>query len=81
MHGDGNGSGGLSLTPTATYVNNVNAGTATASYNYPGDANYEASSDTKTFTIAKAPTVDHGDDCGSARSSTTARRRPRARSR
>ena len=49
------GPGALSLTPTATYVNNVNAGTATASYNYPGDANYEASSDPETFTIDPKP--------------------------
>ena len=49
--------GGLSLTPTATYTNNVNAGTATASYSYAGDANHEASSDSKTFVIGKALTT------------------------
>src|SRR5690242_4819448 len=48
------GAGGLSLTPTADYANNINAGTATASYTYPGDANHDGSSDSKTFEIAKA---------------------------
>src|SRR5205823_5431878 len=48
------GAGGLSLKPAATYANNVNAGTATASYSFAGDANHEASSDRKDFTIGKA---------------------------
>src|SRR5947208_2247571 len=48
------GVGGLSLTPTPSYSGNTNAGTATASYTFPGDANHTGSSDSKTFTIAKA---------------------------
>ena len=51
------GAGGLSLTPTPVYANNTDAGTATASYSYTGDANHEASSDSKDFTIDKAPSV------------------------
>ena len=51
------GAGGLSLTPTADYANNIDAGTATASYSYTGDANHEGSSDSKDFTIDKAPSV------------------------
>ncbi|MGE5395255.1 MAG: hypothetical protein ACM3P1_10955, partial [Candidatus Saccharibacteria bacterium] len=51
------GAGGLSLTPLASYANNINAGTATASYTYAGDANHLGSSDSKTFTIDKAPSV------------------------
>jgi hypothetical protein len=49
------GAGGLSLTLTPTYADNTNAGTAKASYSYTGDANYLASSDSKTFTIGKFP--------------------------
>jgi hypothetical protein len=45
---------GLSLAPAAIYADNTDAGTATASYSYAGDANHEASSDSKTFTIDKA---------------------------
>ena len=48
------GAGGLSLTPTPGYSNNTNAGTATASYAYAGDTNHTGSSDSKSFTIAKA---------------------------
>jgi hypothetical protein len=53
------GPGGLNLTPTANYANNIAAGlnTATASYTFAGDANYEPSSDSKTFTIGKAATI------------------------
>ena len=51
------GPGGLNLTPAAVYANNTDAGTATASYNYPGDADYEASSDFEDFTIDKAASV------------------------
>src|SRR6185437_12920336 len=51
------GAGGLSLTPTADYANNTNAGTATASYTFAGDANHDPSSDSKNFTIDKAPSV------------------------
>ncbi|WP_035671471.1 T9SS type A sorting domain-containing protein [Flavobacterium sp. 83] len=47
----------LNATPTANYSNNTNAGTATASYAYAGDANHEASSDSKTFEIGKAASV------------------------
>ena len=55
------GVGNLSLSPTPIYTANLNAGPATASYNYAGDANREWSSDSETFTIAKAPstTVQH----------------------
>ncbi|WP_242918752.1 MBG domain-containing protein [Pontibacter liquoris] len=45
---------GLSLTPKAEYADNVNAGTATAGFDYVGDDNYLASSDSKTFQIGKA---------------------------
>jgi hypothetical protein len=48
------GAGGLNLTPAPTYASNINAGTATASYSYAGDANHEASADTKDFNIGKA---------------------------
>jgi hypothetical protein len=51
------GAGGLSLTPDPVYSNNINAGTANASYSYAGDANHEASSDSKDFTIDKAASV------------------------
>ena len=51
------GAGGLNLTPVANYANNINAGMATASYSYAGDNNYLPSSDSKDFTINKAPTV------------------------
>src|SRR5439155_236355 len=44
----------LSLTPTPGYTNNTDAGTASASYTFGGDANHTGSSDSKTFTIAKA---------------------------
>lgn len=48
------GAGGLNLTPAAIHANNTNAGTATASYSFAGDANHEASSDSRNFDIAKA---------------------------
>jgi Domain of unknown function (DUF5011) len=48
------GAGGLSQSLTVSYSNNTNAGTATASASYPGDANHNASSDSKNFTINKA---------------------------
>src|SRR5213080_1880983 len=44
----------LGLTPTPGYTNNTDAGTASASYTFGGDANHTGSSDSKTFTIAKA---------------------------
>ena len=44
----------LSLTPTPGYTNNTDARTASASYTFGGDANHTGSSDSKTFTIAKA---------------------------
>ena len=50
-------SDGQSGSLTVDYSNNVNAGTASASATYPGDANHEASSDSKTFTIDKAATT------------------------
>ena len=51
-------SGTADLTPSpATYSANTNVGTASASYNYPGDGNYNGSSDSTNFTIvAAAPT-------------------------
>jgi hypothetical protein len=48
------GAGGLNLAPAPVYANNTNAGSATASYTYPGDANHAGSSDSRSFTIAKA---------------------------
>jgi hypothetical protein len=48
------GAGGLNQTLTVGYSNNTDAGTATASAVYAGDANHGGSSDSKTFTIAKA---------------------------
>ena len=51
------GAGGLDLTPAASYADNINAGTATASYSYAGDDNHTGSSDSKTFTIDKAPST------------------------
>jgi len=48
------GAGGLSADPEPAHSNNTNAGTASASYSYAGDANHEGSSDSQTFTIAKA---------------------------
>jgi hypothetical protein len=48
------GAGGLSADPEPAHSNNTNAGTASASYSYAGDANHEDSSDSQTFTIAKA---------------------------
>jgi hypothetical protein len=47
----------LSLTPDPDYAGNINVGTATASYTYAGDANHTGSSDTKNFTIVKAPST------------------------
>src|SRR5438093_411157 len=48
------GAGGLNETPTANYANNTKAGTDRADYRYAGDANHEASSDSKDFAIGKA---------------------------
>jgi hypothetical protein len=48
------GAGGLNLTPVASYSNNTDAGTVTASYSFAGDTNYLASSNSSTFTIARA---------------------------
>ncbi len=39
------------------YSGNVNAGTATASASFAGDDNHDGSSDSKTFTIAKAAPI------------------------
>src|SRR5439155_958991 len=47
------GTGGLNQTLTVSYTNNINVGTATASASFAGDANYNASSDSKTFQISK----------------------------
>jgi MBG domain-containing protein/Big-like domain-containing protein len=49
------GAGGLNQALTVNYTNNTNAGTATASASYPGDANHNGSSDSKTFEIEKRP--------------------------
>ena len=51
------GVGGLDQTLTVTYTSNVDAGTATANASFPGNANYMASSNSATFTIAKAGTT------------------------
>ena len=51
------GAGGLNQALTVTYSNNTAAGTATASASYGGDANHNGSSDSKTFTIATAPST------------------------
>ncbi len=51
------GAGNLDHVLAVTYAANVNAGTAAASAGYAETANYLASSDSKNFTIAKAPTT------------------------
>ncbi len=51
------GAGGLNQALTVSYTGNTNAGSATASASYAGNANHLASSDEKTFTIAKAATT------------------------
>jgi hypothetical protein len=51
------GAGGLSQGLTVTYTDNRHAGTASASAGYGGDLNHDASSDSKTFEIDKAPTT------------------------
>jgi hypothetical protein len=48
------GTGGLSKPLVVSYSNNINAGTATATASY-SDGNHTGSSDSKTFSIAKAP--------------------------
>jgi hypothetical protein len=48
------GPGGLSQSLTVNYTNNTDAGTATASASFAGNGNYNASPDSKTFTIQKA---------------------------
>ena len=51
------GAGGLNESVTVDYTDNTNAGTAGASASYAGDANHNGSTDTESFTIAKAPTT------------------------
>jgi hypothetical protein len=51
------GAGGLSQALTVVYTNNTNAGISTASASFAGDATYEASNDSATFTITRAPSV------------------------
>ena len=46
---------GLNQSLVVSYEDNTNAGTATASASYAGDANHEASNDSQTFTIERAP--------------------------
>ena len=53
------GAGGLNQSLTVSYANNTNAGTATASAGYGGDANHNASSDSKNFTIGRANATIH----------------------
>src|SRR5436190_1793940 len=48
------GAGGLNQSASVSYSNNTAAGTATANASYAGDTNHSGSSDSKTFTIAKA---------------------------
>src|SRR5204863_9045191 len=54
---NGTRAGGVSQALAGNYADNVNAGTASASASYAGDSNHDGSSDSKTFTIAKAPTT------------------------
>ena len=51
------GAGGLDQRVSVSYEDNTNAGRATASAAYAETGNHLASSDSKTFTIAKAPTT------------------------
>ena len=51
------GVGGLNQTLAVSYSNNTEAGTATAGASYAGDPNHTGSSDSKTFTIGKAPST------------------------
>jgi hypothetical protein len=55
------GPGGLSIGPLpvdpADYTDNVLPGTATATHNYPGDTNYNPSSDSEDFEITFCPTI------------------------
>jgi len=51
------GPGNLNLSPAPTYTNNTNAGTATAGHAFTGDANHDSSSDSKSFTIDRAPST------------------------
>jgi hypothetical protein len=48
------GAGGLNQSVSVDYTDNVNAGTATARANFAGDANHNASGDSRTFVISKA---------------------------
>jgi hypothetical protein len=48
------GPGSLSQSLTVDYQDNTNAGTATASASFAGNGNYNASNDSKNFTIQKA---------------------------
>jgi hypothetical protein len=56
------GAGGLNLTPAPVYsgghapIDVADSG-STASYNFPGDANHNASTDSKTYTISKADPI------------------------
>ena len=49
--------GAANAAPAVSYEDNVNAGTATASATYAESANHLGSTDSETFTIAKAATV------------------------
>ena len=51
------GAGGLSQSLAVSYTDNTNVGTAHASANFAGDGNHEASSNSATFEIAKAPST------------------------
>jgi hypothetical protein len=51
------GAGNLNLSPAPTYTNNTSAGAATASHTFAGDTNHDGSSDTKNFTIDRAPST------------------------
>lgn len=51
------GSGGLATTVPVTYTDNLHTGAATATASYPGDANHEASSTSRAFTIEQATTT------------------------
>ena len=47
----------LNQSLTVTYANNVDAGTASASANFAGDDNHTGNSDSKNFTIDRAPST------------------------
>jgi hypothetical protein len=51
------GAGGLNQTVTPTYQDNIDAGSAGVSATFNGDDNHDGSSDSRTFTIDRAPST------------------------